>query len=385
MSTRRRWSLILAALLSLPVVAGGPVKLGVILPRTGPEAPIGEEMANGIRMAQEDLKKKGVVVELVWEDDTGKPQIAMSAFEKLVLDPHVAGVLGSYTSASTSAVARLAGKYQVPLMIPISSKDEITMQDLRWVFRINSPASFYASTLFDMLFTQGQVKTLALIYENTDFGNSAARSAIAYATKRGMTVVADEPYAKGAPDYRSTLSKFKAKNPDVVYMVSYIADAVLLMRQAKEIGLQPKAFLGAGGGFNLAQFAREKEISENVITSTQWAEDVKWPGAKDFAQRYRARFGMDSSHHGACSYEAFRILAETAVQAGGNRDRTRQGLKAGTWTGILGAVKFEDFDGFTNQNHHPILVQQIQGGAYQTVYPAGFAARKPVYPFPKWK
>jgi branched-chain amino acid transport system substrate-binding protein len=377
--------LILSLLLGLPALAGGAVKIGVILPRTGPEAPIGEEMANGIRLAQEDLKKKGVAVELVWEDDTGKPQIAMSAFEKLVRDPQVAGVVGSYTSASTSAVARLTTKYSVPLMIPISSKDEITMQELRWVFRINSPASFYASTLFDMLLAQGSVKTLALIYENTDFGNSAARSAIAYATKKGMTVVADEPYAKGAPDYRSTLSKLKAKNPDVVYMVSYIADAVLLMRQAREVGLQPRAYLGAGGGFNLAQFAHEKEISENVITSTQWAEDVKWPGAKDFAQRYKARYGSESSHHGACSYEAFRILAETAVKAGGKRDQIRQGLKSGTWQGLLGEVKFEDFDGFTNQNRHPILVQQIQGGAYQTVYPAGFAARKPIYPYPKWK
>jgi branched-chain amino acid transport system substrate-binding protein len=361
------------------------VKVGVILPRTGPEAPIGEEMANGIRMAQEDLKKQGIQVEAIWEDDTGKPQIAMSAFEKLALDSRVAGVLGSYTSASTSAVARLTGRYKLPLMVPISSKDEITMQGFPWMYRINSPASFYASTLFSMIQAQGPVKTLALIYENTDFGNSAARSATAYAAKQGMTVVADEPYAKGAPDYRSTLSKIRAKNPDLIYMVSYIADAVLLMRQAREIGVQPRAFLGAGGGFNLAQFAHEREISEHVITSTQWAEDVKWPGAKAFAQRYKGRYGTESSHHGACSYEAFRILAETAVRAGGDREKTRAGLKAGKWQGILGDVKFEDFEGFTNQNRHPILVQQIQGGAYHTVYPAGFAAQKPVYPYPKWK
>lgn len=382
---RSAFGLLLSLCLALPAWTAPPVKLGVILPRTGPEAPIGEEMANGIRLAVEDLKQKGIQVEVAWEDDTGKPQIAMSAFEKLVRDGRVAGVLGSYTSASTSAVARLAGKYKLSLMVPISSKDEITMQDFKWVYRINSPASFYASTLFDMVLAQGPVKTLALIYENTDFGNSAARSAAAYAAKKGITVVADEPYAKGAPDYRSTLSKFKAKNPDAVYMVSYIADAVLLMRQAREVGLQPRVFLGAGGGFNLAQFAHEREISENVITSTQWAEDVKWPGAKAFAQRYKAQYGTESSHHGACSYEAFRILAETAAAAGGDREKTRAGLKAGRWQGILGSVKFEDFDGFTNQNRHPILVQQIQGGAYHTVYPADYAARKPVYPYPKWK
>jgi branched-chain amino acid transport system substrate-binding protein len=52
------------------------VKIGVINSMTGPEAPIGENLSNGIKLAQEDLKKKGIAVDLKWEDDTGKPQIA---------------------------------------------------------------------------------------------------------------------------------------------------------------------------------------------------------------------------------------------------------------------------------------------------------------------
>jgi hypothetical protein len=66
---------------SLSTAAG--IKVGVINSMTGPEAPIGENLTNGIKLAQEDLKKKGIAVDLVWEDDTGKPQIAMSAMEKL--------------------------------------------------------------------------------------------------------------------------------------------------------------------------------------------------------------------------------------------------------------------------------------------------------------
>src|SRR5262245_8748203 len=76
------------------------VKIGVINSVTGPEAPIGENLTNGIKLAQEDLAKQGTKVELISEDDTGKPQIAMSAMEKLATRDGVAGVVGPYTSAS---------------------------------------------------------------------------------------------------------------------------------------------------------------------------------------------------------------------------------------------------------------------------------------------
>ena len=60
-------------------------------------------------------------------------------------------------------------------------------------------------------------------------------------------------------------------------------------------------------------------------------------------------------------------------------------LKAGKWDGVMGPVQFADYDGFTNQNNHQMLVQQILGGNYETVLPAQFATKKAVYPFPKWK
>jgi len=88
------------------LLLAAPVKLGVINSMTGPEAPIGENLTNGIKLAQEDLAKKGVQVELVWEDDTGKPQVSLSAMEKLATRDNVAGVVGPYTSAAANAVAR---------------------------------------------------------------------------------------------------------------------------------------------------------------------------------------------------------------------------------------------------------------------------------------
>ena len=382
----RTVGIIMALLLAMPVASqAANLKIGVINSMTGPEAPIGENITNGIKLAQDDLKKKGITVDLIWEDDTGKPQISMSAMEKLATRDNVAGVVGPYTSACANAVAKIAERYKVPLLIPAAAKEDITRQGYKWVYRMNAPADVYASVIIDAVLALGKPKTIAFIYENTDFGTSTTKSAKAYAAQKGITMVADEPYSKGSPDYRSTLTKIKGKNPDLVFMVSYVADAILLMRQAREIGLQPQAFLGGGAGFTTDQFAKEKEISNNVLSSTQWTDDVNWPGAREFGKRYKAKFGREPTYHAACAYESMVIMAETATRGSGDREKLRAALKGGNWNGIMGEVKFADYAGFTNQNNHQMLVEQVQYGRYETVYPGKFATKKAIFPFPKWK
>jgi branched-chain amino acid transport system substrate-binding protein len=274
-------SLLLTLAVALPsLVFAAPVKIGFINSITGPEAPIGENLTYGVNMAVEDLKKKGIDVQLLKEDDTGKPQISMSAMEKLAQEG-VAGVVGPYTSACANAVAQQATKYNVPQLVPAAAKEDITRQGFTWVYRLNAPAHQYAQSLMDAAFSLGQPKTIAFIYESTDFGNSVSAAGKEYAAKKGLKVVADEAYQKGAPDYRSTLAKIKAQNPDLVFMVSYVADAILLMRQSREMGLTPQAFLGGGAGFDTAQFESEKDISNAVFSVTQWTPDMGTPGAAE--------------------------------------------------------------------------------------------------------
>lgn len=375
---------VVLALLVPTAFAAEKVKVGFINSITGPEAPIGENLTNGVTLALEDLKARGIDVQMIKEDDTGKPEKAMAAFEKMATRDRVAGVVGPYTSKCANALSKLSEKYQVPLLIPVAAKADITRQNLKWVFRLGSTSDDYATILFDMAATLGKAKTAAIIHENTDFGTSTAKSAVAYAAKKGIKIVAQEAYAPGSPDYRSTLASIKSKNPELVFMVSYVADAILLMRQSREMGLQPKAFLGAGAGFATTAFAKEKDISQNVFSSTQWTGDVKWPGAAEFNKRYIARFGKEPTYHAANAYASMVIMAETAVKAKGKPQKTKDLLKSGKWNGIMGPVQFIDYDGFQNQNRHQMLVEQIQNGKHETVFPISYAPKKPVYPFPGW-
>ena len=377
-------ALLIAALVPFAVMAA-PVKIGVINSMTGPESPIGEDLSNGIKLALEDLKAKGMEVEAVWEDDTGKPQVGISALEKLATRDNVAGVVGAYTSAVTSAVAKSAERYKVPLVNPVASKEDITRQGYKWVFRVSATTGDYAEVLLDMATAFGKPKTIAILNENTDFGTSGARSAKEFAEKKGLKVVFSESYSKGSPDYRSTLVNVRTAQPDVVFMVSYVADAILLMRQSRELGLSPQAFLGAGAGFANSQFAKETDVSNGVFSSTQWTGAAAWAGAKEFAQKYEKRYGKPASYHAATAYTAMWILGQEAHKAGGDREKVREALGAGSWETIDGPVKFADYAGYTHQNKHQMLVDQIQGGKFFTVWPKELATGKPVWPFPGWK
>jgi branched-chain amino acid transport system substrate-binding protein len=112
---------------------------------------------------------------------------------------------------------------------------------------------------------------------------------------------------------------------------------------------------------------------------------VSWPGAKEFFERYKAKFGKEPTYHAACAYESMRVMAEAATQAGGDREKLRAALADGKWSGIMGDVDFTEYDGFNNQNKHQMLVQQILQAQYETVWPQQFATKKATFPFPGWK
>jgi branched-chain amino acid transport system substrate-binding protein len=385
-----------AAILSLFMAASTgfaaeTVKVGVLLPLTGAQAKFGEIEKRSFAMAAEEINAKGGVngkkIELLFEDDTGKPDVGRSGMEKLISREKVPVITGGYSSSVTAAAAPVAQRFQVPFVICTGSADDITEKGYNYVFRINQFASEYPNAVESFLKEVAKdVKTVALLYENSSFGQSSSKSFEEDAKRLGLKIIVKEGYQAGAIDFKPILTKVKAANPDMIYMVSYVMDASLLMRQSKELRINPKMFVGGGAGFTLPEFAKSAgDAANGVFSATLWIETLPFPGAKAYFDNFKKKYGSETEYHGAEAYAAMYVVADALKRAKSITPKdVRDALTTTDMKTAFGPVKFISYDKKTQQNKLDTYLVQWQNGELDAVWPKNAATKKYIYPTPPW-
>ncbi|HWF04547.1 MAG TPA: ABC transporter substrate-binding protein [Candidatus Angelobacter sp.] len=375
-------------LCSLTIPAWGQTKVGVITSLTGSLAAFGEAHKNGYAIALDEINAKGGVlgkkIELDFYDDQSKPDQAVQGVSKLIDQDQVPVLLGSYSSESTKAIIGAVTQRETPLIIPTATADNVMDSKSPWIFRICAGANDYAKATIAFLKANGAPKKMAIVYENTNFGQSNMKAMTAAAKEAGIELVAVESYEAKSPDYKAVLQRVKQANPEVVYFCSYLLDATTLMRQAREVDLNPKYYTSAGTGFAAAEFPSEKGAGKNAdftFSVSQWLPEAKWRGSKEFDAEYFKRFKTHPQYHAMQAYAAL-LVAAAAINNAKSLEpaKIRDAIKNINLTDTpFGPIKFDN-----GQNQHPVLITQVQGGQYKVVFPGDVAQAKPVIPAPIW-
>ncbi len=385
-------SLLVMLLLGSTTLAQDTVKIGVITSFTGRFAEFGAQHRAGFEVALAEINASGGIhgkpLELVIEDDTSDQKAALAAAEKLV-NQGVPIVLGAYSSSITNPLSQYFTRQEMPFLVFTSSADSITSPGSDWVFRINQPASTYAEILFDVfdyLSETEPLSTIALIHGNGTFENAVATAAERLAAERGYQLVDMQSYDQGLTDFRPILNRFKARNPDVVFMVSYSADAVALMRQVKETGLEAKVFVGAAAGFALPEFLEgAQDAADYVITATAWTKDVNYPGADGLYQALLEARGKEPTYHAAQAYAGLLTVADALNRAENLDPATiRAALESTNLMTTYGPIRFADFEGFHNQNPVKMVAEQVIDGQFVTIFTDEGAVQPIAFPTPGW-
>jgi branched-chain amino acid transport system substrate-binding protein len=372
--------------MSIGASPAAAVKIGIVLPLTGAEAKFGEIEKRSFEMAVDLINKQGGIkgekIELIVEDDTGRPEVGRSVAEKLINKDKVVMLGGGYSSSVTYAVAGVAQQNRIPFLVNTGSADRITTSGWDYVFRLNPPVSEYAGAIESLLTEVIKPETVVILHENSLFGTSGAKSFEETCTKLGYKVLLKQGYEAGGIDFKPVLISVKKLNPDVIYMVSYIMDASLLMKQAKELKLTPKMFIGGAAGFTMPEFKKNAaDASEKVISATLWYQSLNYPGAMQYFNNYKARYKDDTEYHGAEAYAAAQIIADALIRARSfSPDDIRQALSETYAMTVFGPVKFVSYDKFKNQNKLPTYVVQWINGKLELVWPKDMATKKFVYP-----
>jgi branched-chain amino acid transport system substrate-binding protein len=360
------------------------------LPLTGSNAAFGEIEKNSYGIAMEEINAtggiKGKKLILEFEDSQGKPEISRSIAEKLIDVKKQPVIFGEYSSSCSKAIAALAEERKIPYMVVTGATDDITQQNYKYVFRMNPTNAYYASGMISFFKEVVKPTSIAILYESSDFGTSGAEDMVKQAEKFPMKLLVKEKYEKGAVDFKPILSKVKAERPDVIYMVSYVMDASLLMKQIKELRIDAKLYAGGAAGFAIPEFIQNaKDAAEYVVTATLWSPQVAYPGAKEFAEKYKRLYKDYPSYHGAEAYSALYIMKDVLTRAKSmTPDDIRVAMKPTNMMTAFGPIKFEDKEGYTNQNFMDTLVMQVINGQHETIWPQKYASNKYVFPIPRW-
>jgi len=383
---------IVAGFFAASVFAADAFDLTIPLPLTGKQAKFGEIMKRSYELAAEEINAKGGIkgkkLVLSFEDSSGKPEVARSIVEKLIDVKKQPLIVGEYTSACAKAVAAVAEERKTPYLIVASADDDITMQHYKYVFRQNAVNAHYADALVAFLREIVKPKTMAILYESSAFGTSGAEAMEKDAqAKLGARIVLKEKFETGAIDFRPLLAKIREAQPDVVYTVSYANEAQLLMKQAKELRVDAKLYAGGAAGFAIPEFINgAKDAAEDVVSATLWTPQVKYAGAKEYAEKYKTKYGDYPSYHGASAYSALFVMKAALERAKSwSQDGIRDGLKATNMMTAFGPVKFEDQEGYQNQNFMPTLAIQVVHQQFQTIWPKNLANAPYIYPVLAWK
>lgn len=361
------------------------ITLGVITSLTGSDSEFGHAQKEGYELALSEINKAGGIngkqVKLIYKDTQSSPQEAAKEVDQLVNEDHVQLILGPYSSGEALAAVKKATEDKVPLVVPTATAANVTQTGSKYVFRVCATSGDYAKAVLDFLKERGDAKTIAIIHEDQNFGASAAKDMDKLAKENGFTIVDNEPYSTKSLDYKALLQRVKQKNPDVIYFASYSKDAVALMKQAQEVGLNAKYFTAAGTGFSVADFPKNAgKAGDFVLSAGQWDASAAWKGSKEFNDNIHKMFGDYPSYHDIEAYTSL-YVAKAAVEKAGSMDaqKIRDALTAVNIDTPFGPIRFDQ----TGQNAHPVIITQVQNDKYVTVYPKD-AAQGQYVATPPW-
>src|SRR5262245_65063837 len=202
----------------------------------------------------------GAKVEVIFADNQGTPAAGQNQALRLISEEKVVALIGAYQSGITVTTSAIAERHGIPFLTAESVAANLTERGFKWFFRTTPVAIDFARAYSAFLKEQkaaGQkVGSIALVQENTEYGNSVASVIAEQFAKDGLPVTQKIAYSANSTDVQPQVLQLKEKNPDVVIFISYTSDAILYTKTMKELGWKPAIMIADNAGFNDPAFVK---------------------------------------------------------------------------------------------------------------------------------
>lgn len=382
----RSWLVaVLVAACAVPGIAlaqGGGKKeivVGYSISMTGKFSTSALEVHRGYELWAQELNKQGGIavkdlgrklpVKLLYYDDASDTSTAIRNYERLITRDNADLLLSPWGSGHNFAISPVTEKYKYPVPLATAAADPIFNRGFKYIFETTQLASNMYNGMADYLVTmKGEIKTVAIAYENFLFTQSLRTALLARLKGSGVKVVADEQYPLGGQDFTSLLIKVKAAKPDAFLAINVMPSVVYLTRQMAETGFKPEFYAVTMGPMYEEAFVKKLGgITDGIVENGFWHPDLPFPGARKFNDDYLAKYKQPPATDAAYAFIGAQILQQGVEQAGTlDREKIAAKLHSGKFMTILGPYEYDERG--VNKHQLSFLVQ-LQNGKRVIVWP----------------
>ena len=326
------------------------IKIGAILPLSGPLASIGKDIKFAIDVAVNNVNANGGVrnkpVQVFFEDSLGIPDKGVEAFHKLREEMGVKVIIGGVSSEVTLALAPLAEKYELPIISPTSSSPRITTQGNDYVFRVYPSDTIEARRLADTMFSQLFIRKFVPIAIKNEYGYGISNEILRIARNtESMNIPEVIRYSPDATyeDFLEIANKVKEMKPEAVLLASYPEDAAQILRALAEAEVDCFRFSTSSAALaGTIQSIGEPAIGL-IYAKPQFNPKATDEATREFVSEFVSMVGKEPDVYAAHGYDALQIAAHAFSKSSRPDDILRRLQQVKGYKGIAGDLTFDKF------------------------------------------
>jgi branched-chain amino acid transport system substrate-binding protein len=331
MSLHRRTILTGTALLAAPALLrsrsarAAEVTVGVSGPLTGPNAQYGAQWKASFDLAIEQIAAAGgPAIRYVFEDSQSEPRQSVAIAQKFANDPSIIMEIGDFSSTASMAASPIYQRAKLVQFGMTNSHPDFTKGgDYMWSSSISQAEE--QPNLAEYAVNGLGIRKPAVLHLNTDWGTTSATLFVEAAKAKGADVVAKEGFLPGERDFRSTLDRIRNANPSGLVLEAYYADAAVIARQVRDIGLKvPIAAVGSVYSPKLLELGGD--AVNGIYTQSNFFPADPRPEVQSFVKAFQAKYNRDPDGFNATAYDTMNLFAALVKQFGATREGIHEGL-----------------------------------------------------------
>lgn len=301
------------------------IKIGANLEMTGTNATFGQSATNGAKLAIKQTNEQGGVlgkqISLIVADNKSEAAEAANAMQKLITQDKVLGIIAPIASSSVIAGAQVNLDGKVLAISPTASNPKVTVDPAtgktrEYLFRAAFIDPFQGSVMARFASKSLNGTTAALYIDtSSDYAKGLGQYFKETFVEDGGAIVAEEAYLAKDTDFKATLTKIKATNPDILFVPGYYQEVGMIIKQARELGI--KAAVLGGDGWDSAKLPEIAGAAalNNCFFASHYSPEDNSPAIRTFVDAYQAEYGQVPDSFAVLSYDATMLIIEAIKRA----------------------------------------------------------------------